>query len=125
MPRQENYANSSAGLGKIELDALNLARARGWLTLTPAVGDAALAHWQRDCERLVQPFAVVRIEPKRATLWFVLALRREWNDAEQRRINAVLARSMGFIVTRNHARVFVEPEAAPQLMRQLLAASAR
>ncbi len=125
MPRQENYAESSARLGKTELDALRLARERGWLTLTPEIGDAALARWQRECEGLGRPFAVIRIEPARATLWFVLASGREWSDAEQRRINAALARATGFIVTRNHARVFAKSRAAAGLMRELLFASAR
>jgi hypothetical protein len=125
MPRPENYAESAARLSKIELDALRLASERGWLTVTPAIGDGALAQWQRECERLAQPFAVIRIEPGRATLWFVLASGREWSDADQRQINAALAHATGFVVTRNHARVFAESGAAAELVRRLLAASAR
>jgi hypothetical protein len=125
MPRRANQSQSSTQFTQNELDALRQAGARGWLTLTPEIGDTILTLWQRECERFAQPFAVIRVEPDRATLWFVLAPGREWDDVEQRRINAALAGAKGFVVTPNHARVFSEPGTAVVLMRELLSASAR
>src|SRR5271169_2080843 len=113
MSRRENQSESNAQLTPNELDALKQASAQGWLTVTSAMGDTVLTYWQRECERFAQPFAVIRVEPKRATLWVVLAPGREWNDAEQLWINAALADSIGVVVMRDHVRGFAEAGAAP------------
>jgi hypothetical protein len=125
MAPRETEPQLIAQLTQKELDALKQAQAQRWLTLTPDIRDAVLTYWQRECERFARPFAVVRVEQQRATLWFVLAPGHAWNDDEQGRINAALAGASGFVVTRNHARVLAEPSAAATLMRRLLAASAR
>src|SRR2546425_8279585 len=103
MPRRENQSESSAQLTQKELEVLKQAAVRGWLTLNPEIRDVVVTYWQRECERFARPFAVIRSEPQRATLWVVLAPGREWDEAQQRRINAVLARAQGFIVTRSSA----------------------
>lgn len=125
MHPRENQPQFIAELTQKELDALKQAEVQGWLALTLDIGDAALTCWQQECERFAKPFAVIRFEPQRATLWFILAPGHAWNDHEQRRINAALAAANGFVVTRNNARVFAEPAAAATLMLRLLAASAR
>ena len=122
--RRENLSLSTAQLTAKEVEAIKRAEARGWLIISPAIGDLVLTYWQRDCERFARPFAVLRQEPQRATLWLVLASGREWSEDEQRRVNAVLAAATGFVVTRNSVRAFADSAAAARLMRRLMAVTA-
>jgi len=120
---------STADLGggsssQAELAALESAAENGWLTLTPEVGDRALAAWQHACERSGKAFAVIRLEPKRASLWFLLTTEREWTQTEQARILAALANTTGYVVTSNNARAFVPLGAEADVMQQLLVADA-
>jgi hypothetical protein len=112
------------GLNPAEVAALKSAKESGWLTLTPAIGDRALAVWQHECERSGQAFAVVRLEPKRASLWLLLTTAREWTRTEQARILAALANTTGFVVASNNARAFARLGVEGDVMRQLLAANA-
>jgi hypothetical protein len=112
------------GSSQAELAALESAAENGWLTLTPGIGDRALAVWQRACERSGKAFAVIRLEPKRASLWFLLTTEREWTQTEQVRILAALANTTGYVLTSNNARAFARLGAEADVMQQLLAADA-
>jgi len=108
-----------------ERDALGHAKRNGWLTLTAEIGDAALARWQQECRRSGRPFAVLRLEPARATLWFVLPAAQEWREEERAEICAVLAQATGAIITANSARAFVALGSAAEIMARLPAAHKR
>ncbi len=103
----ESPADLGGGSSQAELAALESAAENGWLYLTPAIGDRALAAWQHACERSGKAFAVIRLEPRRASLWFLLTTEREWTQTEQARILAALANTTGYVVTSNNARAFV------------------
>jgi hypothetical protein len=109
-------------LNQAELAALASAAQAGWLTLTSEIGDQALSQWQSECERCGKAFAVVRLESKRASLWFLLTTEREWTPAEQRRITAALAKTTGYVVSGNQARGFTRLGDEAEVMQQLLAA---
>jgi hypothetical protein len=120
----QTHATRGPELTEAEQSALRLAEENGWLTLTREIGQQALACWQHDCERFGRPFAVVRPEPSRASIWFVLTTGRLWTSDEQKRVRAALADSTGFILTDNQARAFAALGAETVLMQQLLAANA-
>lgn len=123
------FTNSQAELDDAfnltEQAALESAAQNGWLTLTPEVGDRALAEWQQECERAGKAFAVVRIEPTRASLWFIMTTDREWTQDEQARILGALAGTTGYVVTANQVRAFARLGAQDAVMRQLIAADTR
>ncbi len=123
MARTENHSKLASELTNYELQALSSAATEGWLTVTPEIGDMALACWQHEREELGRPFAVVRIEPQRATLWFILQSGREWDDEARGRISRLLATVIGFILTPNSVRAFVKLGTEAAVMRHLLAAS--
>lgn len=120
----ESQIDRGGAFDRTELAALTSAAENGWLTLTPEIGDRALAAWQHECERSGKAFAVIRLEPKRASLWFLLTTEREWTQAEQVRILAALSSSTGYVVTSNNARAFAQLGAESDVMQQLLAADA-
>ena len=120
----ESQAYAGEGFTPAEFAALKAATENGWLTLTPAIGDRALAAWQHECERAGKAFAVIRLEPRRASLWFLLTTEREWTQAEQGRILAALADTTGYVVTSNNARAFARRGAESDVMQLLLAADA-
>lgn len=120
----QNEGGLAGVFNQAELAALESAAENGWLTLTPEIGDLALAHWQHTCEGCGKAFAVVRLEPKRASLWFLLTTERAWTQAEQARILAALANTTGYVVTCNNARAFAPLGAETGVMQQLLAANA-
>jgi hypothetical protein len=122
-PTEETSAGEFA-LTDAELRALEIAHECGWLTITHEIGEDTLACWQRDCDRLGRAFAVVREEPTRVSLWFVLTSGREWTSDEQRRFRAVLADSTHFILTEHQIRAYAPSGAQAALMEQLLAADA-
>ena len=113
---------SGAQLGQADLATLRLARRNGWLRLTPDVSDRVVACWQRQCKRFSRPFAVVRIEPRRASLWLILGAESEWGRQAQGRLNAAMTQSRGFVLTSNSVRAFVDRAGADALMTCLLAA---
>jgi hypothetical protein len=110
------------GLTSVEHTSLDLAKENGWLTLTPEIGDQAIALWQHDCERLGRPLAMLRLEPRRASLWFWLTPGREFTREEQARVHEALAGSTGFIVTSDNVRAFAVLGAEQEVMRKLLEA---
>jgi hypothetical protein len=120
----ENHSAREFALTDTELRALELAQECGWLTLTREIGEHALACWQHDCARFGRAFAVVREEPTRASIWFVLTSGREWTSEDQGRVRAALAASTGFILTENQARAFASRGSETALMQRLLAANA-
>lgn len=107
-----------------EIQALAIAKEDGWLTLTREVGDRALEQWQDDCARYGRPFAVVRPETTRVSIWFVLAVGREWSAIERGVVTSTLADAKGFILSDNAVRAFVEPGMESRLMRKLTALTA-
>jgi hypothetical protein len=122
--------NSTAGatpnrerLTETEARAVAEARECGWLTLTAAIGEDALGLWQSDCERNARPFAVVRPERNRASLWFVLADGAEWSAEQERHAREALREAHGFILSENSARAFAKSGSAAELMRELIALS--
>ena len=121
MARSLNHSKVDSQLTHSESEALSLAAIDGWLTVTPEIGDTALARWQLERERAAQPFAVARIEPQRATLWFILQAGREWGDEERGSISRLLATVLGFILTPNSVRAFVQLGSEATVMRHLLA----
>jgi len=120
----ESPADLSGAFSQAELAALDSAAENGWLTLTPEISDRTLAAWQHECERSGKAFAVIRLEPKRASLWFMLTTEREWTQTEQARILAALANTTGYVVTSNNARAFAPLGAESDVMQQLLVADA-
>ncbi len=121
MARSQNHSHTGPRLTRAELKALYLAASEGWLTITPEIGDRAVARWQHERDRAARPFAVARIEPKRATLWFILQAGREWDDEERSQIGRLLAAVLGFILTPNSVRAFVQLGSEATVMRRLLA----
>jgi hypothetical protein len=124
MSLRESQAELDGAFNRAELAALKSASENGWLTLTPEIGDRALAEWQHECERSGKAFAVVRLEPKRASLWFLLTTERGWTQAQQARILAALSNTTGYVVTSNNARAFTRLGVEGDVMQQLLAANA-
>jgi len=111
------------GLKAEERIALRRAMEDGWLTLTANIRDVALTCWQRECERSGRPFAVVRIEAQRASLWFVLAVGREWTEHEQGRTRDALASATGVVLTSSSVRAFLTLGSEATIMAQLIAPS--
>jgi len=109
------------GLGTAERAALRRATEEGWLTLTTNIRDVALTRWQRECERSGRPFAVIRIEAQRASLWFVLATDRKWAEHEQDHTRNVLANATGVVLTSSSVRAFLSLGSEATTMTQLLA----
>jgi hypothetical protein len=105
----------------VERTALRRAKLDGWLTLTSEIGDVALARWQHQCGRSGGPFAVLRLEPRRATLWFVLSAAKEWDEEERSTVGAVLAEASGVILTASSVRAFAALDHAAGIMARLLA----
>lgn len=108
-------------LSDMDRAALRRAAACGWLTLTPELGDAALAAWRRQCARARWPFAVVRPEPKRATMWLTLPPGGEWDQREQQLARDVLTHAAGVVLYPAGARAFLASSTQGIVMRQLLA----
>jgi|SwirhisoilCB2_FD_contig_41_11947460_length_504_multi_1_in_0_out_0_1 hypothetical protein len=109
------------GLGTEERAALRRAMKEGWLTLTTNVCDVAVTRWQQECERSGRPFAVVRIEAQRASLWFILATDRKWAEHERDHACNVLANATGVVLTSSSVRAFLSLGSEATTMTQLLA----
>jgi hypothetical protein len=108
-------------LSDIDRAALRLAAACGWLTLTPGLADVTLAVWQRQCARVRWPFAVVRPEPKRATMWLTLPPGHEWSSHKQQLARDVLTHAAGIVLYPAGARAFLASSTQETVMRRLLA----
>ena len=74
---KDRSSHRSDGENKL---ALKRAALRGWLILTRNLTDRTLTTWQRYCGSAGLPFAVLRPESTRATLWIVLAAGRVWTE---------------------------------------------
>jgi hypothetical protein len=109
-------------LTAIERAALRRAKSDGWLTLTKDVREVALKRWQRECDRSGHPFAVLRVEPRRASLWFILASGREWAAREKALARDSLANATGVVLTDNSVQAFVELGSEAPVMERLLTA---
>jgi hypothetical protein len=105
-------------LTAIERAALRRAKSDGWLTLTKDVREVALKRWQRSGH----PFAVLRVEPRRASLWFILASGREWAAREKALARDSLANATGVVLTDNSVQAFVELGSEAPVMERLLTA---
>jgi hypothetical protein len=108
------------GLTSTERTVLSRAECDGWLTLTANIRDVALIHWQRECKRCQRSFAVLRLEPQRASLWFVLAEGREWAAREQVQARDALRSAKGIVFTPRSAQAFVTLGSEVPVMAQLL-----
>ena len=71
-----------------EQRALRRARVRGWLEVTPAVGDGALKQWQQECQRKRQAFALARPEHRRTSIWLVLPEGCRWSEEQRETITS-------------------------------------
>ena len=120
----ESQIDRGATFDRNELAALHLAAQNGWLTLTPTISDRALIAWQHECERTGRAFAVIRLEPKRASLWFLLTDGREWSQSQQACIHTALSKATGYVVTGNNVRAFAPLGIECDVMQRLLAAHA-
>jgi hypothetical protein len=118
IPRQQ--AGAKSALTFIELQALQRADAQGWLALTVAIGDAALSCWQQQCQRGRKPFAILRSETTRASLWFVLPSGQAWSAMEQERIRDCLRDATGIILTANNVRAFLHLGMEDAILERLL-----
>jgi hypothetical protein len=120
----ESQIDRGATFDRTEVAALHSAAQTGWLTLTPTISDRALIAWQHECERTGRAFAVIRLEPKRASLWCLLTDGSEWTQSEQARIHAALSKAIGYVVTSNSVRAFAPLGIECDVMQRLLAANA-
>ncbi len=64
---------------------------------------------------------MVRVEPRRATLWCILAANNEWTEEEQADVREALATATGCVVTANSACAFAKLGTEGALMERLLA----
>ena len=107
-------------LSSKERTALRHAKKYGWLTLIAGTRDAALTCWQRECDRCGWPFVVLRLEPRRTSLWFVLPSGYKWEQQQQAHIRSVLAGAYGVVLTDCSVRAFLMPGTDRAIIAQLL-----
>ena len=112
---------SASKLSNVDRAALRRAGSQGWLMLNPDLCDAALTVWQRECARARWPFAVVRPEPRRATMWLALPPGREWSDNEQQMVREDLADAAGVALYPTGMRAFLPLGSEQTVMPRLLA----
>jgi hypothetical protein len=84
------------------------------------MSDGALKRWQLECDGSGRPFAVLRVEAQRASLWFILAGGREWTAREKMLARDSLANATGVVLTNNSAQAFVKRDSEAPVMEQLL-----
>jgi hypothetical protein len=107
-------------LTPIEARALKAAKAAGWLTVTPQISQRAISRWQRECDRNSTAFAMVRMEPRRASLWVFHVRNQEWTTEQQEKIRAALASASGCVVSSNSVCAFAPLGSEALLMEHLL-----
>jgi hypothetical protein len=112
-------------LGVRERLALLRAETDGWLTLTTGLQETILAHWHLRCRRTQQPFAVLRMEPARASLWLFPSADTEFSAQELTLLREVLADATGVVLAPSGARAFVSSGDESELMARLLAVTER
>jgi hypothetical protein len=108
-------------LSDLDRAAVRRAVAQGWLTLSRELGDAALALWQRQCLRAGWPFAAVRPDLRRATVWIALPSGREWSGVEWRMARDILMEATGVVLHSEGVRAFLAPGMEENVMPRLIA----
>src|ERR1700730_16849215 len=104
----------------IERTALRQAQFDGWLTLTAEMRDVLVIHWQRQCASAGRPFAVLRLDPRRASLWLFPSADTVWTEQELTSFRDVLANESGVALTSLGLRAFVTSGHDITLFEQLL-----
>jgi hypothetical protein len=115
---KDRSSHRSDGENKL---ALKRAALRGWLILTRNLTDRTLTTWQRYCGSAGLPFAVLRPESTRATLWIVLAAGRVWTEWQQMLVRQALPQASGIVLTNNVVMAFLPSQVAVSITRQLVA----
>jgi hypothetical protein len=107
----------------IERVALRQAQSDGWLTLTAEMRDVLVTHWQRQCASAGRPFTVLRLDPRRASLWFFPSADTVWTERELTFFRDVLANESGVVLTPFGVRAFVTSGHESTVMSRLLGAT--
>jgi hypothetical protein len=110
-------------LGAKERTALLDAESHGWLTLTAGLDDDIVTHWHLKCYLARRPFAVLREEPGRASLWLYPTANGEFTDRELESFQRALADATGVVLARHCVLAFASPDSGSILMTRLLAAT--
>jgi hypothetical protein len=104
----------------IEQTALDQAISDGWLTLTAEMRDLLVTHWQRQCASAVRPFAVLRLDPRQASLWLFPNADAVWTEQELTFFHNVLANERGVVLSPLGIRAFVSSSHESTVMNRLL-----
>src|SRR5260370_39552010 len=91
----------------IEQTALDQAQSDGWLTLTAGMRDLLVTHWQWQCASAGRPFAVLRLDPRQASLWLFPNADAVWTEQELTFFHNVLATERGGVLSPLSIRAFV------------------
>jgi hypothetical protein len=105
----------------IERTALRQAQSDGWLTLTAEMRDVLVTHWQGQCASAGRPFTVLRLDPRRASLWFFPSADTVWTEQELTFFRNVLANESGVVLS--GIRAFVTSGHESTVMKRLLGAT--
>src|SRR3984893_14115944 len=97
----------------IERTALRQAQSDGWLTLTAEMRDVLVSHWQGQCASVRRPFTVLRLDPRRASLWLFPSADTVWTEQELTFFRDVLANENGVVLTPSGSE-----HSSPQAMNQ-------
>lgn len=112
-----------SGFTAIERAALRQAQGDGWLTLTAEMRDGLVTHWQRQCASAGRPFTVLRLNPRRASLWLIPCADTVLTEEELTFFRTVLANESGVVLTAFGVRAFVTPGHESTVMNWLLSAT--
>ena len=107
----------------VERAALRQAQSDGWLTLTAEMRDVLVTHWQRQCASAGRPFAVLRLDPRRANLWLFPSADAMWTEQELTFFHNVLANERGVVLSPLGIRAFVSSGHESTVMKGLLGAT--
>ena len=107
----------------VERAALRQAQSDGWLTLTAEMRDVLVTHWQRQCDSAGRPFTVLRLDPRRASLWLFPSADSVWTEEELTFFRNVLANESGVVLTPFGIRAFVSSGHESTVMTRLLGAT--
>ena len=110
-------------LTAIEKTALDQAISDGWLTLTAEMRDLLVTHWQRQCASAGRPFAVLRLDPRQASLWLFPNADGVWTEQELTFFHNVLANEKGVVLSPLGIRAFVSSSHESIVMNRLLGAT--
>ncbi len=107
----------------VERTAFRQAQSDGWLTLTAEMRDVLVTHWQRQCASAKRPFAVLRSDPRRASLWLFPSADTVWTEQELTFFRNVLANESGVVLSPLGIRAFVTSGHESTVMNRLLGAT--